>query len=144
MKTIHALVALAMLLSLYLTGCREMDEPLVPPPPRPPDYRDSVAGSYSCACFGEFFMMNEGWTYDTTYSALSVAVVDSTADQIVFSYPQYSEYAILSPNGEFTRTVYQYRSGFSGRFYAEDSLYISSGWSTNAASSQSDCYCKRQ
>ncbi len=144
MKTINALAALAILLSHCLLGCMEMEEPPLPPPTRPPDYRDAVAGSYSCVCYGKYSMMNQGWTYDTTSSVLPVAVVDSTADQIMFSYTQYSEYATMSPNGEFTRTAYQYRSGFSGRFYDVDSLYINSGWSTNGASSQRDCYCKRQ
>ncbi|HEX2901637.1 MAG TPA: hypothetical protein VHS96_18135 [Bacteroidia bacterium] len=144
MKATSMLTAFALFAAICLGACKE-HEPVVPP--RTPDYRDSLVGACICKGYHDSFMMNVGNTYDTTFARLViVAVVDSTSGQISFDFGNGgpTEFAVLQTNGVFRRTVAQYRSDFEGHFYGEDSLYIHSSWSTNAASSSSDYYCKRQ
>ena len=143
MKTLHILVPFALVFSLCLAACKDEDPPV---PPSEPDYRDTLAGTFTYTAYSEYFMMNVGTTYDTTIGGtLIVTVVDSTTNQVRFSIgPNFEEYAILNRNGNFSRTVPQYRSGFSGSFYANDSLRIETGWSTNAANYNARYFCKRQ
>ena len=151
MKAVHIFMTFALILSLSLVACKDEDFPEPPnePPNEPvrePDYRDTLAGTFSYTGYFESEMLNSLPTYDTTVGGtLTVTVVDSTTNQVRFAIATHIvEYAILNTNGDFSRTIPQYRSGFSGSFYATDSLRIETEWSTNGAYYNARYFCKRQ